>query len=101
MKTINVKRTVYTKEDKQLLDHSNKRKVIGEVIPESNRVVVRVGVRSVGLYTYTITGDVCKITSYRVIEGEWNPTIVAVDTLSKYFKKIKSKEVERIKWQTQ
>ncbi len=100
MNTINVKRTVYSKEDKQLLDSSIYRKVIGEVIPDKSKVIVRVGVRTVGAFTYEITNrKTCKIVSYRVIESEWNPTIVAVDTLSKYFKI--SKEAERIQWVTQ
>jgi len=100
MKTINVKRSVYNKEDKQLLASSIYRKVIGEVIPDKNKVIVRVGVRTVGAFTYEITNrKTCKITSYRVIESEWNPTLVAVDTLSKYFKK--TKEANKIQWVTQ
>lgn len=97
MKTINVKRTVYLKEDKQLLDSSIYRKVLGEVFPDKNKVIVRVGIRTVGAFTYEISNrKTCKITSSRVIESEWNPTIIAVDTLSKYFKK--NKEAERIQW---
>jgi len=97
MKTINVKRSVYNKEDKQLLASALYRKVKGEVFPDRNKVVVRVGVRTVGAFTYEITNrKTCKITSYRVIEAEWNPTLVAIDTLSKYFKI--SKEAERIQW---
>lgn len=100
MKTINVKRTVYLKEDKQLLDSSIYRKVLGEVFPDKNKVIVRVGIRTVGAFTYEISNrKTCKITSLRVIESEWNPTIIAVDTLSKYFKK--TKEAERIQWATQ
>lgn len=97
MKSINVKRTVYAKEDKELLDSSIHRKVIGEVFPDKNKVIVRVGVRTVGAFDYEITPrKTCKIISARVIEAEWNPTIIAIDTLSKYFKK--NKEAERIQW---
>jgi arginyl-tRNA--protein-N-Asp/Glu arginylyltransferase len=100
MNTINVKRTVYTKEDKQLLDSSIYRKVIGEVFPDKNKVIVRVGIRTVGAFIYEISNrKTCKIISGRVIESEWNPTIIAVDTLSKYFKK--TKEAERIQWAIQ
>lgn len=97
MKTINIKRAVYSKEDKQLLDSALYRKVKGEVIPDKSKVIVRVGIRTVGAFDYEINRKTCKLTAYRVIESEWNPTIVAVDTLLRYFKK--TKEAERIQWQ--
>lgn len=99
MKSINVKRSIYSKEDKQLLASSVYRKVLGEVLPEKNKVVVRVGVRTVGAFEYSVDDKkTCRINTYHIIESEFNPLIVAVDTLSTYFKK--NKEANKILWQT-
>lgn len=98
MKSINIKRSVYTKEDRELLDSSIYRKVYGEVIPEKNKVIVRTGIRTVGVVEYSINEKKCVIGYCEIIESEWNPLLVAVDALSTYFKK--KKGVEKISWQT-
>lgn len=99
MKTINVKKSVYSKEDKLLLNSAIYRKVLGEVIPEKKRVIVRVGLRTVGVFTYDIDKKICNVKTDRIIESEWNSQILAIHTLSNYFKK--TKEADKIQWVTQ
>lgn len=85
-RTIKIKRFSFLKEEKELLKSSYARKITGEVIPEMQKVIVRCGVRTVGAFTFKVEKSVCEISSYRVIEEEWNPLIVAIDTLAKYLK---------------
>ncbi len=94
MKSLNIKRTVYPKEVKELLESAHRMKITGEVSPDRQKVYVRNGLRTVGIINYSVEGENCIIGSQHIIEKEFHPLVVALETLVKFYKR--KKKIKKI-----
>jgi len=98
MNETDIKKPSYSKEEKTQLESAYYRGVSGEVYPKKSEVIVRISLRTIGIFKYRVEEDSIELVEYRTIESEFNPLIVAIDTLVQHFSN--NKKIKKIVWET-
>lgn len=98
MNETDIRKPFFSKEEKKQLESAYYRGVSGEVCPKKSEVIVRISLRTIGIYKYQVEEDSIELVEYRTIESEFTPLIVAVDTLVQHFSN--AKKIKKIVWET-